>query len=47
MMAADLARCLDPVLLAADCGFPALDPWQARLLRERPRRSLELGSPRQ
>jgi Terminase large subunit, T4likevirus-type, N-terminal len=40
MIAGDLARCLDPVLLAADAGYPALDDWQARLLRERPRRSL-------
>ena len=40
MMAADLARALDAVQLAADAGYPALDEWQARLLRERPRRAL-------
>jgi hypothetical protein len=43
MMARDLARCLDPVLLALDCGIVP-DPWQASLLRERPRRSLLLCS---
>jgi hypothetical protein len=43
MMAGDIARCLDPALLARDCGiFP--DPWQANLLRARPRRSLLLCS---
>jgi Terminase large subunit, T4likevirus-type, N-terminal len=36
----DISRALDATLLAADAGFPTLDPWQARLLRERPRRSL-------
>jgi hypothetical protein len=40
-MALDLARCLDPVLLAQDCGISP-DPWQSALLRERPRRSLLL-----
>jgi hypothetical protein len=40
MMARDLMRMLDPTALAADAGYPALDPWQARLLWERPRRSL-------
>jgi len=39
MMAGDLARALDPVALAADLGI-ALDDWQARLMRERPRRAL-------
>ena len=39
----DIARCLDPVLLATDCGLVP-DPWQARLLRDRPRRSLLLCS---
>jgi Helicase len=39
MIAKDLARALDPVLLARDCGLTP-DPWQAVLLRERPRRSL-------
>jgi hypothetical protein len=41
MMARDLSRALDPVLLAQDCGIDP-DPWQATLLRERPRRSLLL-----
>jgi hypothetical protein len=41
MMARDLARCLDPVLLARDVGIEP-DSWQAKLLRERPRRSLLL-----
>jgi hypothetical protein len=41
MMARDLARCLDPVLLALDVGIVP-DPWQAELLRTRPRRSLLL-----
>jgi hypothetical protein len=36
----DLARRFDPILLARDCGLE-LDPWQAELLRERPRRSQE------
>jgi hypothetical protein len=40
MMATDLSRALDPCILAADAGFPDLDPWQSRLLRERPRRAL-------
>src|SRR5262245_50573014 len=35
----DLARALDPILLAKDCGLE-LDPWQAELLRDRPRRCL-------
>jgi hypothetical protein len=41
MMSSDLARALDPVLLARDCGIEP-DEWQKRLLRERPRRSLLL-----
>jgi hypothetical protein len=41
MIAADLARTFDPVLLARDVGLDP-DPWQANLLRERPRRSLLL-----
>jgi terminase large subunit-like protein len=41
MMARDLARCLDPALIALDAGITP-DPWQATLLRERPRRSLLL-----
>lgn len=43
MMARDLARALDPSLIAHDCGITP-DPWQATLLRERPRRSLLLCS---
>ena len=35
----DIARALDPILLAKDCGLE-LDPWQAELLRDRPRRAL-------
>jgi Terminase large subunit, T4likevirus-type, N-terminal len=42
MMTADIARAVDPVLLARDCGIEQPDPWQATLLRERPRRSLLL-----
>jgi Terminase large subunit, T4likevirus-type, N-terminal len=41
VMARDLSRAFDPVLLAQDCGITP-DAWQARLLRERPRRSLLL-----
>jgi hypothetical protein len=41
MIAKDLARCLDPVLLARDAGIEP-DAWQAELLRARPRRSLLL-----
>jgi hypothetical protein len=43
MMTKDLARCLDPALIARDCGI-APDPWQATLLRDRPSRSLLLCS---
>ena len=43
MMARDLARCLDPVLFALDCGIVP-DPWQAEVLRTRPRRQLLLCS---
>src|SRR6478672_11663989 len=39
MMAQDLSRAFDPVLLAQDCGITP-DEWQAELLRERPRRAL-------
>jgi hypothetical protein len=39
MMALDLSRALDPMLLARDCGIEC-DEWQATLLRERPRRAL-------
>ena len=43
MMAGDLSYALDAVLFARACGLE-LDPWQAYLLRERPRRSLLLCS---
>lgn len=43
MMAVDLSRALDPVLLANDCGITP-DPWQAELLRDIPRRGLLLCS---
>ena len=43
MMARDLSRALDPVLLARDCGIEP-DPWQAGLLRSMPKRSLLLCS---
>jgi hypothetical protein len=43
MMAKDIARALDPTLLAIDAGLTP-DPWQADLLRARPRRSLLLCS---
>ena len=29
----DIARALDPVMLARDVGLPDLDPWQQKLLR--------------
>ena len=35
LMARDLARCFDPVMLARDCGIEP-DAWQAKLLTERP-----------
>ena len=33
LMARDMARCFDPVLLAEDCGVTP-DRWQADLLRQ-------------
>ena len=42
-MATDLARTFDPVLMARDCGIEP-DEWQAKLLREEPRRALLLCS---
>jgi hypothetical protein len=42
-MARDLARALDPALIAHDCGITP-DPWQAELLRARAQRSLLLCS---
>jgi Helicase len=39
LIAADLSRHLDPVLLAADAGL-VLDPWQADLVRKQPRRAI-------
>jgi hypothetical protein len=43
MMARDLARALDPVIFAGDCGMTP-DPWQADLLRSSARRALLLCS---
>ncbi len=43
MLAADLARALDPALLARAAGLTA-DPWQAALLRSRARQMLLLCS---
>lgn len=43
LIAADIARLLDPPLYAADCGITP-DPWQADLLRTMPRRALLLCS---
>lgn len=42
-MALDLARALDPVLLARDAGIEP-DPWQAELLRSTAPRILELAA---
>ncbi len=39
MIATDLARALDPVILARDCGIKP-DDWQAELMRAMPRRAL-------
>jgi hypothetical protein len=39
----DLARALDPVLFATDCGVEP-DPWQSEVLRLQPRRTLLLCS---
>ena len=39
LMARDMARSLDPVLFARDCGIDP-DPWQQELLRDRPRKAL-------
>ncbi len=44
MLSRDLARAFDPVLLTRDCGLDP-DPWQAELLRERPKRALLLLRP--
>jgi hypothetical protein len=41
LMSADIRRALDPVQLARDVGVEP-DPWQAKLLVERPRRCLML-----
>src|SRR5262249_50662177 len=43
MLAVDLARAFDPVVLAADCGITC-DEWQARALREKHKRSIWLCS---
>jgi Terminase large subunit, T4likevirus-type, N-terminal len=42
-MAADIARSLDPALLMRDTGAEP-DAWQAKLLRERPKRCLMCSS---
>lgn len=42
-LATDLARAFDAVLMARDAGIDP-DPWQAKLLREEPRRALLLCS---
>ena len=41
VMATDLQRCLDPTRLMHDAGLVP-DAWQAKLLRERPKRCLLL-----
>jgi len=41
LMLADIARAIDPVLLARGCSIEP-DPWQAELLTQRPTRSLLL-----
>lgn len=41
LMAADISVALDPALLGKRVGL-LLDPWQAELLRERPKRALLL-----
>lgn len=43
LMATDMSRCLDPVMLAKAVGITP-DPWQAKLLRDRPKRALLLCS---
>jgi hypothetical protein len=43
MIGVDLARALDPVAFARDCGI-VCDPWQADLLRTKPKRCLILAS---
>lgn len=43
LIASDIARALDPVAFAIDCGVTP-DPWQAELLTKRPRRGLLLCS---
>jgi hypothetical protein len=40
----DFSRSLDPVLLAEDCGFAKLDPWQVKALRSTAQRMLLLCS---
>jgi hypothetical protein len=39
-LALDLVRALDPTSIACDVGIEALDPWQARLIDEPPKRLL-------
>ena len=39
-LALDFARALDPTLIARDVGLDQLDPWQAKLIDEPPKRLL-------
>src|SRR5215471_20339197 len=39
-LALDLARALDPALIAQDVGIEALDEWQAKLIDDPPKRLL-------
>src|SRR5215469_7577370 len=39
-LAADFARALDPCLIARDVGLDQLDPWQARMIDDPPKRLL-------
>jgi hypothetical protein len=36
----DFARALDPLLIARDVGIDSLDPWQAKLIEDPPKRLL-------
>ena len=39
-LALDFARALDPTLIARDVGLDQLDPWQAKLIDDPPKRLL-------
>jgi hypothetical protein len=39
-LALDFARALDPTLIARDVGLDSLDPWQAKLIDDPPKRLL-------